>query len=57
VEKNVTAVNFIPGATEFGYDTVTVTENINSVENRGLNNHQTLAETDFLASLDELIAI
>ena len=56
VEKNLTAVNMIPGASEFGYDPEPVIETITPVEKREQNVHQTLAESDFQASLDELLA-
>ncbi|MEP1206733.1 MAG: glycoside hydrolase/phage tail family protein [Rhizobiaceae bacterium] len=57
LEQKLYAVNMIPGATEFGYDTEPVIEATSEVENNRLNTHQTLAETDFLASLDELLAL
>ncbi len=57
IEKHVHAVNMIPGATEFGYDTQPVVERVSRVENRYLNANQKIAETDFLASLDELCAL
>ncbi len=56
LEQYVRAVNIIPGATESGYDTVPVVEQIDAVSVRKLNVHQTLAQTDFIASLDDLIA-
>ncbi|MEM8749422.1 MAG: glycoside hydrolase/phage tail family protein [Pseudomonadota bacterium] len=57
VEKCIRAFNLIPGATEFGYDTEPVVERSNAVESPRLNINQNLAETDFLASLDELLAL
>ena len=57
IEKRIKAVNVIPGATEFGYDTQPVIEAKNDVEYDKLNVHQTLAATDFIASIDELINI
>lgn len=57
LERHVHAVNMIPGATEFGYDTQVVSERIDEVETRMLNVNQSFGHTDFLASLDELVAI
>ena len=57
LEKHVHAVNMIPGSTEFGYDNQPVIEELSEVESRKLNVYQTVSDTDFLASLDELIAI
>ena len=56
LEQHVHAVNLIPGATEFGYDTVQVFERPTASQTKFLNVHQTVAETDFLASLDQLQA-
>ncbi len=56
LENYVHGVNVIPGATEFGYDTQPVIEKTNGLETARLNVHQTIAETDFIASLDELKA-
>ncbi len=57
LENHVFAVNLIPGATEFGYDPLPVVEKLRWTRTRPLNVHQTIAESDFIASLDELIAI
>lgn len=51
------AVNMIPGSTEFGYDTIPVSERTHFTGARRLNRHQTLAQTDMEASLDELTTI
>ncbi len=57
LERKLFAVNMIPGATEFGYDPEPVVEALSEVESSRLNTHQSVAETDFLASLDELLAL
>ncbi len=57
IENAVYGVNLIPGATEFGYDPEPVVETLSRVEYRKLNTHQNLADTDFLASLDELMML
>ena len=57
LEQKLFAVNMIPGATEFGYDPEPVIETVSEVESLPLNTHQTIADTDFLASLDELLAL
>ncbi|MDD9910849.1 MAG: glycoside hydrolase/phage tail family protein [Ahrensia sp.] len=57
LEQDIRAVNMIPAATEFGYDTQPVADRIEGVETRRLNVSQSWAQTDFLASLDELRAI
>jgi hypothetical protein len=51
--ERVRAVAMIPGATEFGYDTLPVARTLGE---RSIpeNRHQMRAETDFLASLDSL---
>ncbi|MEL7273022.1 MAG: glycoside hydrolase TIM-barrel-like domain-containing protein [Pseudomonadota bacterium] len=56
LEKLVSGVNMIPGATEFGYDTERVTEDLGNGTTRPLNVHQTTNWTDFGASLAELVA-
>ncbi|MCS0494176.1 glycoside hydrolase/phage tail family protein [Ancylobacter sp. MQZ15Z-1] len=57
LEKRITAMTLIPGATEFGYDT----REIRRVERPGVyepeNRHTTLADTDFEAALDHLLAL
>ncbi len=57
IENRIYGVNLIPGATEFGYDPSAVVEKVSKVEYRKLNTHQSLADTDFLASLDELLML
>lgn len=56
LEKLVSGVNMIPGATEFGYDPERVTEQISEAETRTLNVHQKTDWTDFRASLRELVS-
>lgn len=56
LEKLVSGVNMIPGATEFGYDTERVTEDLGNGITRTLNVHQTTNWTDFGASLADLVA-
>ena len=56
VAKRVRAVNMIPGATEFGYDTAPVSELIGDTSVEHLNVTQTIADTDFNASLKDLVA-
>ncbi|QIB35102.1 baseplate multidomain protein megatron [Ancylobacter pratisalsi] len=57
LETRLTAVTLIPGATEFGYDT----REIRRVQHPGAyepeNRHNTLADTDFDAALDHLLAL
>lgn len=56
LETRLRAVTLIPGATEFGYDT----QIVRRVEGAGVyeaeNRHVTTADTDFEASLDQLLA-
>ncbi len=54
VAKRVRAVNMIPGATEFGYDTQPVSELVGDTSVEHLNVTQTIADTDFNASLLDL---
>ena len=56
LERHVRAVNMIPGASEFAYDTEPVVEQVKKTQSRQLNVNQINAETDFLASLDDLQA-
>ena len=57
LERHIHAVNVIPGATEFGYDTVPAIDQIDETGSVKLNVNQEVAQTDFIASLDELIAL
>ena len=57
LEKFVRGVNMIPGASEFAYETQPVIERTTKLAVRPLNVHQTTAETDFIASLNELQAV
>ena len=54
LRKAVRAVNLIPGSTEFGYDPEPVVERSGPLGERPLNTHQSVAETDVIASLDAL---
>jgi hypothetical protein len=55
--RMIRAVNLIPGATEFGYDTVPVVRLLAEGESANENRRQLSAETDFLASIDALEAL
>ncbi|MBP2547504.1 hypothetical protein J2858_000397 [Neorhizobium galegae] len=57
LESQVRAVTLIPGATEFGYATVAVSDDDGSGTARLLNRHTLTAATDWQASLDELQAV
>jgi hypothetical protein len=57
LERQVRAVTLIPGATEFGYATVAVSDNDGSGTARILNRNTLTAATDWQASLDELQAV
>ncbi|MEL6736382.1 MAG: hypothetical protein AAFO98_10990, partial [Pseudomonadota bacterium] len=56
VERTIRGVNLIPGASEFAYDPRPVIEQVDDGETRPLNIHQLQAESDLLASLDQLQA-
>ncbi|MFD0915858.1 glycoside hydrolase TIM-barrel-like domain-containing protein [Pseudahrensia aquimaris] len=56
LERTIKAVNLIPGASEFAYDTQPVIEESGKLSSIALNVHQSEAESDFLASLDMLQA-
>jgi hypothetical protein len=51
------AVNLIPGAGEFAYETVKVTQTLGLDASRPENRHQTTHDTDWSASLDALQAL
>jgi hypothetical protein len=57
LERMVRAVTLIPGATEFGYEPSTVVQVIGPGQSRPENRHVTFANSDVLASLDELQAV
>lgn len=57
LEKRIKAVALLPGASEFGYDPEQVTEKIDAQTIKSLNNHNTIAESDWSASMDELQAL
>lgn len=56
LEQHIRAVNMIPGASEFAYETEPIVEQLKKTSSRKLNVNQVNADTDFLASLDELQA-
>ena len=57
LEKRVYGVNVIPGSTEFGYDTQVATKAVSQSEQIKVNVNQSMAITDFVASLDELVSV
>ncbi|MBX3523233.1 MAG: glycoside hydrolase TIM-barrel-like domain-containing protein [Xanthobacteraceae bacterium] len=57
LENMIRAVTVIPGATEFGYDPLTVTRTAGYGVYAPENRHTASAESDWTASLDELQAI
>ncbi|MCW5678041.1 MAG: glycoside hydrolase/phage tail family protein [Xanthobacteraceae bacterium] len=57
LENMIRAVTIIPGATEFGYDPLTVTRTAGYGVYAPENRHTASAESDWTASLDELQAI
>jgi hypothetical protein len=56
LEQMVRAVTLIPGTTEFGYATETVTQTIGPGQSAPENRHVTYAASDVIASLDDLQA-
>lgn len=57
LENMIRAVSIIPGATEFGYDPLTVTRTTGQGVYTPENRHTASAESDWTASLDELQAV
>jgi hypothetical protein len=57
LENMIRAVGIIPGATEFGYDPLTVTRTTGQGVYTPENRHTASAESDWTASLDELQAV
>ncbi len=57
IAQMIRAVDLIPGATEFGYDTTTVTRYAGYGVSNSENRNQTTHTTDFQASLDALQAL
>ncbi len=57
LERQIRAVNVIPGATEHGYAGVAVRETTGEGSARILNRNTLTAETDWQASIDELQAL
>jgi hypothetical protein len=53
VSDNIRALTIIPGATEFGYDTVAVTRNEGGGKTVSENAHMAVERTDFSVSLDQ----
>ena len=56
LEKMARAVTLIPGTTEFGYATGTVTQTVGPGQSAAENRHVTYAASDVIASLDDLQA-
>jgi len=56
LEKMIRAVTLIPGTTEFGYATGTVTQTLGPGQSAAENRHVTYAASDVIASLDDLQA-
>jgi Gene Transfer Agent (GTA)-like protein/putative tail protein len=57
LEKMVRAVTLIPGTTELGYATGTVTRNVGPGQSSAENRHVTYAASDVIAALDDLQAM
>jgi len=57
LNRMIRAVCLIPGASEFGYDTVSVTQVLDLGKTRPENRHQLQKRTDIVASLDALEAL
>ena len=57
LERQIRAVTLIPGATEFGYQPSTVVRDLGSGKSAPENRHVAYAESDVIASLDELQAV
>jgi hypothetical protein len=57
LERMVRAVTLIPGTTEFGYDTNTVTQSLGPGRSAPENRHVTTAPSDVVAALDDLQAV
>jgi hypothetical protein len=57
LEKQIRAVTLIPGATEFGYEPATVVRDMGSGGSAPENRHIAYADSDVMASLDELQAV
>jgi GTA TIM-barrel-like domain/Putative phage tail protein len=56
LEKMVRAVTLIPGSTELGYETATVTRTVGPGQSATENRHVTYAASDVIAALDDLQA-
>lgn len=57
LERDIRAITLVPGATEHGYNPVTVTERIGGGASRRLNRNTLSGRTDWMTSLDELTAL
>ena len=57
LERQIRAATIIPGASEHGYATVPVTEETGEGAARILNRNVLTAQTDWQASMDELVAV
>ena len=57
LERQIRAVTLIPGATEFGYEPLTVVRSLGEGSHAPENRHIAYADSDVIASLDELQAV
>ena len=57
LEKRIKAVALLPGASEFGYDPLPVVEKSDALTSTGLNTNNTMSQSDWAASMDELQAL
>ncbi len=57
LEPNIRAVTVIPGATEFGYDPAPRVRIVGRGQTAGENTHLSAAQSDWTASIDELMAL
>ena len=57
VARDLRAITIIPGATEYGYDPLPVTEMLQPGESVSRNRHQRIATSDWTAAIDELQAL
>ncbi len=56
VESLISAVNIIPGTTEFGYDTTEITRTTGAGATQAENRHTTQGQTDWSVAVDQLVA-
>ncbi len=57
LEKRLKAISLLPGASEFIYDPRPVSEKTDAITVTSLNRHNTIAGSDWAASMDELQAL